>query len=331
MAASRRPKMNNLRVAIWGLGPHALNKILPAIDAVPGIELYGICSRNSEVVSACSKDWGCIGWTSPDEMLVDHNVDAVYVATPIGLHFLHGEKVLLAGKHLWCEKPLGMCLKDVNALLAIARARGLQVAEGFMFKYHPHFIDLLEGISEDKIGPINSILIRFGIPTMQKPGFRLSPELGGGAFLDVGCYTIAAVLEIFSGLEYSIKYAEISAQTGSPVDTFGRVILQFSNGAQAVLEWGINCSYRNEIDVWGALGGVYTEKIFSKPSDYEPYFIMSDSTGVKSRVNSVPENHFILMFMHFRDLIIDALGSKNEFYRISERARLMQLIKSSTN
>lgn len=319
--------MNNLRVVVWGLGQHSLNKILPALVGIPGLGLYGVCSRNKDVVASTANKFGCKGWLGPREMLFDDNVDVVYLSTPIGLHFIHGKMILLAGKHLWCEKPLVSRLEDACTLIDMAHTRSLQIAEGYMFKYHPHFQQFLQFCKQDHIGSIRSATFRFGIPPLSNPGFRTDPMLGGGAFLDVGCYPVAAALEVFAGSSYSLRYSSVTLMQGVSVDTSGRAVIEFADGAEANLEWGINCSYRNEIDIWGEFGGIYSEMIFSKPLDYQPYFIISDQNGRKTRVPSVAENHFKIMFEYFRGLILDSTGAADELVKIRDRAKLIELIK----
>ena len=61
--------MNVKKIAVWGLGKHAINRILPAIKEVNGLELVGVCSRNETVVREYSKKLDCCGWTNPEDML----------------------------------------------------------------------------------------------------------------------------------------------------------------------------------------------------------------------------------------------------------------------
>lgn len=322
--------MNNLRVVVWGLGQHSLDKILPALVDTQGLRLYGVCSRNKDVVVSAANKFKCKGWLNSREMLLDENIDVVYLSTPIGLHFTHGKMILLAGKHLWCEKPLVSRLEDACILTNIALAKNLQIAEGYMFKYHPHFQQLLQFCKQSYIGSIRSATFKFGIPPLTNPGFRTDPALGGGAFLDVGCYPVAAALEVFAGTSYLLRYSEIIKKKGVPVDTSGRAVIGFSDGAEAHLEWGINCSYRNEIDIWGECGSIYSEMIFSKPINYQPYFIISNQNGLKTKVLSVVANHFKIMFDHFRGLTLDSTGRVDEFTKIRERAVLIELIKATS-
>src|SRR5215212_11993464 len=124
--------MTPLRVVVWGLGRHAVNKIVPAVAQTPGLELHGLCSRDVARVDAAVAEWTCQGWTDPTAMLADSRADVVYVATPNALHARHGRQVLNAGKHLWCEKPLTCSLDATLELLALSRASGRSICEGQM-------------------------------------------------------------------------------------------------------------------------------------------------------------------------------------------------------
>ena len=116
--------MKTQGVAVWGLGRHARNRLLPAIAAVEELTLVGVCSRSKDTVEACSQQWNCMGWTVPEEMLGHPEVQTVIVSTPIGLHFDHGMRVLTAGKHLWCEKPLTCSYEDTVELIRLSKEKG---------------------------------------------------------------------------------------------------------------------------------------------------------------------------------------------------------------
>ena len=238
--------MKSLRVAIWGLGRHAINNILPAVSAADGLALYGVCSRDARTVSSYSEKCKCKGWTDPALMLRDPEVEVVYVATPIGLHAEHGKQVLDAGRHLWCEKPLTRELPATLGLLDAARKRRLSICEGFMYLYHPQFARLCKYVTDGALGKIRSVACRFGIPALEHPGFRSNPLLGGGALFDVGSYPVSALNSLFPEEKLQILYAAIDHRNGAAVDTDGRALLALSSGAVASLEWRTSCAYRNE-------------------------------------------------------------------------------------
>jgi len=81
-------------VGLWGVGAHARRTVLPALSQTPGIDLVGLTSRNAEAAVDQAWQWNCLHWTSPGEMLRDDRVQAIFVATPTGLHAEHGMQVI---------------------------------------------------------------------------------------------------------------------------------------------------------------------------------------------------------------------------------------------
>ena len=131
--------MSLYNVAVWGLGNHAQSRILPALSAMNEIKLIGVCSRNSGVVGACAERWDCYGWTNPLLMLNSTEVDVVYIATPIGVHFFQAKLAIEAGKHVWCEKPLTCSYNDTQELVSLSENKQKVLTESFMYLYHPQF------------------------------------------------------------------------------------------------------------------------------------------------------------------------------------------------
>ena len=323
--------MTEVNVAVWGLGQHALKKILPALENSVGVRIKGVCSRSEEVVSRTRERLRCCGWTNPEAMLADSDVDVVYVSTPTGLHAEHGRLVLLANKHLWCEKPICETPSEAQALVTLARDRGVTIAEAFMYLYHKQFSHLKGVVAAGRLGQIRSVTCRFGIPPLEHPGFRIDPELGGGAFLDVGSYPVSALISLFPSGDPVVSFSEVIVAEGSPVDTAGRALLRYDADLTATIEWGTGTAYRNEIDLWGSNGSVSTERLFSKPADYVPMFRFLDLNGRETLELGEAANHFEAMFRAFIDLIDDPVKAESERALIVRRARLADQIRNHQN
>jgi predicted dehydrogenase len=319
----------SVRLAVWGLGRHALNNILPAVAATGGLELYGLCSRNEQTVSSAAKQWNCKGWTEPGAMLDDARVDVVYVATPIALHAEHALAALTAGKHAWCEKPLTSRLQDTVDVVELSRQARLSLCEGHMYLHHPHFKQLSRYLSDQRIGNILSIGIRFGIPKLAEPGFRTERALGGGALLDVGSYPISAIHAMFPAQALTTRYATISTRGDVLVDTDGSAVLELASGGIGTLEWRTHTAYRNEVDIWGDEGSIYTDRIFSKPASYEPVFRFRNLNGVETTESSAAADHFVLMLASFKNMIGDAEAMEMERARILRRAATLEMIAAT--
>jgi predicted dehydrogenase len=315
-----------MRLVVWGLGRHAVDKILPAVAAVDSLDLYGVCSRDATTVANCARQWGCKGWTTPDSMLSDSRVEVVYVATPIGLHAEHGRAVLAARKNFWSEKPFTSRLADTLDLIERSRGLGLSVCEAYMYLHHPQFSRLVSYLSDGRLGRILSVSCKFGIPRLSHPGFRGHPQLGGGAFLDVACYPISAVTALFPDEPTVIKYSTVSTRNGSLVDTEGHCVLEMSGRTTVTLEWRTDAAYRNEIELWGTDGSVFTEMIFSKAATYRPAFRLRDGHGSETIEYEQAANHFERMLEFFRATVGHEDAMERERQAIAQRAVLMDSI-----
>ena len=307
--------MSKLNVVVWGLGNHAKNRILPTLAAMDELELLGVCSRNGNIVNESAEQWGCHGWDSPEEMLRHPELDVVYIATPIGLHFKMAKQALKAGKHVWCEKPITCDDRETQTLVAMAEKSGKILAESFMYIHHPQFKRVKQFIDES--GKVSSIICRFGIPDLSVPGFRNDPKLCGGALWDLACYTTSAVLALFSEQKVEVLFSEVKHKKGSPVDSEGRAVLRFSNGATAYLEWAIGVAYKNEINIWSAERTLFTDKIFSKPANYRPNFTLTDLHGDMQIEEGEKCEQFTEMFRYF----LEMMGDKNKI--LAEREAIL--------
>ena len=319
--------IKNNKVAIWGLGKHALKNILPAVHITEGLEIYGVFSRDKEIVKECCKKWNCKSWNTIEDMLLDSNLDIIYLATPTGLHYEHGLKVLQSNKHLWCEKPFTTNLEKTQNLIDISNKRNLSVCEGFMYLYHPQFEKLKEYIDKKGLGKIKSIYCRFGLPTLDNPGFRFNQKLGGSCLLDVGSYPVSAILCLFYEKEIEIVDSNLSISDEYSVDLWGRAHLKIDSEIECILEWAYNRAYRNDIDIWGKKGCLYTDKIFSKNSDYEPNFQVRDLYGNLLTIDIDSKNHFELMLKSFSGTIGDVNKTNQQRERILKLAVLLDQIK----
>lgn len=316
--------MSRLNVAVWGLGNHAKNRILPSLADIDEINLLGVCSRNNTSVAEIAEQWGCYGWCNPEEMLNSPNLDIIYIATPIGLHFSMAEQALKAGKHVWCEKPLTCDFRETQTLVALAEKNSKVLTESFMYLHHPQFKRVKEFV--DHSHEVNSINCRFGIPDLAVPGFRNNPKLCGGALWDVASYTTSALLALFPEQQAKVLFSEVIYNESSTVDIEGRAILRFSGGLTAYLEWAVGVAYKNEIDIWSKDGSLFTNKIFSKPAVYQPKYYLRDLYGNTHIELGEECEQFAEMFHHFVEMMDNNDKIEAERKAILRRAKLLNEI-----
>lgn len=271
-----------LSVAVWGLGRHAIRRVLPALVQSQMVELVGICTRNQELGRAKAAELGCKYFESPDRMLSDDRVQAVVVTTPTGLHLQHGLRVLEAEKHLCCEKPMTHSYQSTCRLFELAAEKGVSAMSGLMYKYHPQFLALNRIVKERALGELKSLSIKFGMPTLNVDTFRDDPELGGGASLDMSCYPLSVAYQLLTRPP-ELRCASVSTQAGSRTDTDGWAVLE-GEGVVIGCEWGMGRAYQNGLQVWGAEGLITCDRAFTKEDDYDSTLVLYDERGTQSSV-----------------------------------------------
>jgi len=200
-----------------------------------------------------------------------------------------------------------------------------------MHLHHPQFQQLSRFVAEGRFGTIRSVTSRFGIPPLEFDSFRSDPARGGGALLDLGCYPIAAVHGLFPQAEQQVRYSRVSARDGAAVDTDGFAVLQLSNGVVAQFEWRTGTAYRNDLEIWGDDGSVFTDKIYSKPPDYVPVFRWRDRRGEETLEQGQPADHFVNMLKSFGAAAADPRQAEEERRRITWRAVALDDIRTKGN
>ena len=304
LAESVAATETRIGVGVWGLGRHARRKILPALRASSSTTLVGVTSRNQEIAH-CEADLNqCVVWPTPEAMLDDPAVDAVYVATPTGLHFDHGMRALDAGKHLWCEKPLATHLAQADGLVRESEERNLALCEGLMYLYHPHLSEIASMISEPAFGEVLTLKSEFGLPHLDHPGFRFNKDLGGGALLDLATYPLSAALALL-GSPLRIVEASVNGASDSEVDTYGYAVMRTDSSTVVFLEWGYERAYRNSISIWGEFGSLSSDFVFSKPPDHSARIRKRNRYGEEEIVVVAESNSFALMFETFARAVRD--------------------------
>ena len=206
---------------------------------------------------------------SYEAVLADPAVDAVYIPLVNNLHLEWTLKSLNAGKHVLCEKPLGMNAREATEMAAAAGASGKHLMEAFMYRFHPRIRALVESVQ-------NPLYVHstFGFPLDDSSNYRLQSTLGGGALLDVGCYTVSVARWILG------EPATVLARTrdAGGVDLTVTALLQFDGGRTASVWASFESPEEQTLTVVMPDRAVRLERPFSAWRDPEdPYQLMVES------------------------------------------------------
>lgn len=122
---------------------------------VPEVRLAFLCDRTPEKAAQRASQFGFPRWTTDwRELVADPQVDIVSICTPNGLHRPIAEAALAAGKHVWCEKPLGVTFADAEAMAAAAAASDRKTMVGYSFSRNPAYRHARKLVAEGRIGRI---------------------------------------------------------------------------------------------------------------------------------------------------------------------------------
>ena len=225
--------MSALRWGFVGAGHIARTALLPAVTAAEGAVLQAVAARDPE--RAASFGPRTVHPTY-EALLGDDDVDAVYVSLPNDAHVPMTVAALEAGKHVLCEKPLGLTAAEVDLVLDAAARTGRTAVEASWYRWHPRVRLAQARLGE--IGAVAHVAAGFAFDGVPAGDFRLDPAKGGGALYDVGCYAVSACLwAVGRGLpDEVVARSELSA-TG--VDLRSRLVLSWDDGPDAEAEAGI--------------------------------------------------------------------------------------------
>src|ERR1044072_1409575 len=144
----------------WGLmGTARINRsLIPAIRAGERSTLVAVASRDQARADAYAREWEIPrAFGSYEALVVDPDIDAVYIPLPNHLHVEWTIRAAEAGKHVLCEKPIGLVAADAERLVAIRDRTGVLIQEAFMVRTHPQWLGARDIARSGRIGDVRSI------------------------------------------------------------------------------------------------------------------------------------------------------------------------------
>lgn len=275
----------------WGiLGPGLIaSAFVSALRKHTRQQPFAVASRNRARADTFAKTWAMErAYDSYQALVDDPEIDIVYVATPHSEHLEHGLLALRAGKHVLIEKPMTTCADDARMLVQEAHARGLFLMEAMWSRYLPHTSVLRKLLADGAIGEVRHVFADLSQIGPSDPMHRQRrPELGGGALLDLGVYTVQ-----FSSMILAAPTAitATGALTDTGVDAFSTLVLSHAGMAQSTLISSIVARSSSVAYVTGTKGRIDLAGDFHNPTtlclvgnDYASTpALWEDPTGINS-------------------------------------------------
>lgn len=322
--ASRDP----VQVGVVGCGAIAQVVHLPILSQIEGVRIGAICDPDQVKAEMLAERLGVPGvHESIDALLEDDAIEAIVVCTPNHLHAEHGERAMRAGKHVLCERPLGINRDEAVRLLDVARKTGRRLMVAHNHRYRPDVMALQEFIGRGEVGDIYHTQAVWRRRRARRPrprDWRRDPaRSGGGVLVDLGIQMIDLGLWLQGYPRPERVCAHFRRLSKDDVDDVAVVLLRFEDGST----FGIDVTWRlaaiddrHGLDVIGAQGSV----------SLTPFRVTTEQDGrvvdVTPQLMPAVENVFTASYRRELDHFIGVVRGEREWTPPEEQEVLMRIV-----
>jgi predicted dehydrogenase len=254
---------DKVRWGVIGSGGIARRRTIPeGIARASNAELSAVFDKDPRANAEVAKQFNVTPVADLDELLTG-SIDAVYVATPAHLHYDHVKACAGAGKHVLCEKPLGMTVAQAEEMIAVCDRRGVKLGCAFMMRFVAQHQEALQLIRQGRLG--RPVYARAQLSCWYPPiegAWRQDPTTGGGgSLMDMGGHCID-LLEMFFG-----NVVKVSCFIGNTVHDYRSedsavATLFFENSALATVDTFFcipDTGSRNVLELYGSKGSILAQ------------------------------------------------------------------------
>jgi predicted dehydrogenase len=286
--------MKKLRWGVLSTAKIGCTKVIPALQTSHYGEVVAIASRDQASADKTARTLGIPhAYASYEALLANPNIDAIYNPLPNHLHVPWSIKALQAGKHVLCEKPLGLNTHEVQQLIDIAaQYPHLKIMEAFMYRFHPQWQRARDLVRAGSVGQVRNIHSHFAYNNRDADNIRNSIAMGGGALMDIGCYCISLARYIFAEEPLRVL-GQITPYAGYEVDCFVSGIMEFADG-NATFTASTKIEAKQYVAINGEQGSIFI------PVPFNP--IADDKTNLILKRNEEHEDILIAPSDHYRNM-----------------------------
>ncbi len=299
--------------ARWGVLSTAkigVEKVIPAIQASRLGRVAAIASRDLAKARAAASELGIDqAYGSYEDLLADPNIEFIYNPLPNDQHVEMTLAAARAGKHVLCEKPIGLTAEDAARLSEIPD--GIRVMEAFMVRFHPQWLRCREILRSGKIGQPKAIQVAFSYFNDDPQNIRNKPETGGGALMDIGCYAIVAGRFFFEA-EPERVVGMIDKDPNFATDRLTSGLLDFGEGRQLAFTVSTQTVPYQRVQILGTQGRLEIEIPFNAPQGASSRLFLYDGSvldGSDAELETIPEAD---QYAEQADAFVDAVKNGRE-------------------
>lgn len=274
--------IEKVRWGILGAANIAIKKVIPAMQNGKLCEITAIASRNIEKSKQTANELGIPKfYGSYEDLLNDTEIEAVYIPLPNHLHVEWATKAAEVGKHVLCEKPIGLKAEEVRKLIEIRDQTGVKIQEAFMVRTHPKWLAVRDIVRQGRIGKLQAIAGFFSYFNDDTSNIRNKPEMGGGALMDIGCYCINISRFIFEDEPQRVS-SLIERDENTGIDKLTSALLRFPNG-QATFTCSTQLVPYQRMQFFGTKGRIEVQIPFNIPPETPTRIFIDDGSDLYSQ------------------------------------------------
>ncbi len=308
-----------MKIGVLGTG-RIVQSVTKTLQKMEGIECYAIASRTKERAKEAAAEYGYEkAYGSYEELVADAGVELVYIATPHSRHYEDMKLCIQHKKPVLCEKAFTMNSAQAKEIQELAREAGVFVAEAIWTRYMPSRQLIGQVLDSGIIGKVSVLTANLSYTIYDKERI-VTPELAGGALLDVGVYGINFAMMHFGE---EIERIETSVQfTETGVDGMESITLFYKDGRMAVLTHGIYGRSDRKGIFYGEKGYIVVENI-NNPQSISVY----DAGDKLLQRIDVPEqiSGYEYQFEECRRAISDGI-SESKSMPLADSVKVMQVM-----
>ena len=264
---------------VLGVANIAVKKVIPAMQRGELSQVTAIASRDLNKAQQAAELLGIPrAYGSYEELLRDPEVEAIYNPLPNHLHVSWSIKAAEAGKHVLCEKPIGLTVDEARALIEARDRTGVKIEEAFMVRTHPQWLGALDLIKAGRIGEVRAVVGAFSYNNREPENIRNIVEYGGGGLMDIGCYLIYTSRLIFGEEPRRVLgLIEKDAQMGTDILT--SAVLDFPSG-QSIFTCSTQLVPYQRVQILGTRGRIEIEVPVNAPPDRACRIFVDDGSDL---------------------------------------------------
>ena len=270
-----------IKWGVLGAAKIGRTKVIPAMQKGELCEIVAIASRDEKRARETAHELGIPkAYGSYDRLLGDPEVEAVYIPLPNHLHVPWSIRAAQAGRHVLCEKPIGLSVAECRALIEVRDSTGVKIGEAFMVRTHPQWLRAREIVRSGEIGELLAITGAFSYYNRDPQNIRNIPDWGGGALMDIGCYPIQISRFLF-GEEPVRSTGAIQRDPEFGIDRLTSGLLEFRAG-HSVFTCSTQMVPYQRVHMLGSKARIDVEIPFNAPPDRPSRIFIDDSKEIRT-------------------------------------------------